>query len=322
MMQDEEQLDTSPPARLPVHEALDRWDRLRRRLHALLRSERIDADWLLGFEQCAHELETLVQAEPDLALYLLVTIAGHELGGYSALHAMACAAVGELTARWQGWPVQERRTLLRAALSMNLGMTALQDTLASQTAAPTKAQRAQIDAHAAASVAALRQAGVRDALWLEVVAEHHRGAAGTPEAAADALPAGTRLAETLRRIDIYTAKLSRRGHRAAASPALAARDACLGANGQPDRIGATLLKVLGLYPPGTYVALASGEMGVVVARGARAHTPVVAVLRRADGSLLVPPVRRDTELRGFAVLRGLATRELRVRVQHERVLSC
>jgi hypothetical protein len=322
MMQDEEQPDTFPPAHLPVHEALDRWDRLHRRLHALLRSERIDADWLPGFEQAATEHETLVQAAPDLALYLLVYIAGHELGGYSALHAMACAAVGELATRWQGWPVQEQRTLLRAALSMNLGMTELQDQLASQTAPPTLTQRAQIDGHATLSVQLLRQAGVKDPLWLEVVAEHHRGAAGAPDAAADALPPATRLAETLRRIDIYTAKLSRRGHRAATSPALAARDACLGPDGQPDRIGAMLLKVLGLYPPGTYGVGARGEMGVVGAGGATAHTPVVAALRRADGSLLAQPLRRDTELRAHAVKRGLATRELRVRVLHERVLSC
>ena len=83
-----------------------------------------------------------------------------------------------------------------------------------------------------------------------------------------------------------------------------------------------LLKVLGLYPPGTFVELANGEMGVVVARGAKAHTPVVAALRRADGSLMAHPMRRDTQQRAHAVQRGLATRELKVRVQHLRVLSC
>jgi hypothetical protein len=305
---------------LPVAEALDRWERLRPRLHALLRSECFDADWLLGFEQAALELHALVQAQPDLALYLLIHTCGHELGGYSALHAMACATVGELAAAWLGWPAQEQRTLGRAALSMNLGMTALQDTLASQVAPPTTAQRAQIDAHAELGAQRLREAGVREALWLDVVATHHRGAAGAADA--ESLPPAGRLAETLRRIDIYTAKLSRRGHRPATSPALAARDACLGPGGRPDRIGATLLKVLGLYPPGTSVQLASGEMGVVVARGAKAHTPVVASLRRADGSLMAQPLRRDTQQRAHAVERGLSTRELRVRVQHQRVLSC
>lgn len=323
MDEDEEELAPAPAAArpLPVAEAIDRWDRLRLRLHALLRSELFDADWLLGFEQAAQELHDLVQAQPDVALYLLIHTTGHELGGYSALHAMACAAVGELAARWQGWRPLEERTLVRAALSMNLGMTALQDTLAGQVTPPTPAQRAQIDAHAELSVQRLRQAGVTERLWLDVVAAHHRGAEGVDEAV-ETLPPATRLSETLRRIDIYTAKLSRRGHRPATSPALAARDACLGPGGRPDRIGATLLKVLGLYPPGTFVELANGEMGVVVARGAKAHTPVVAALRRADGSLMAHPMRRDTQQRAHAVQRGLATRELKVRVQHLRVLSC
>jgi hypothetical protein len=308
-----------PPA-LPVPEALDRWDRLRRRLHALLRSELTDAHWLQAFEQAAQETDALLRAQPDLALYLLIHTAGHELGGYSALHAMACAAVATLAAHWQGWPAAEQATLLRAALSMNLGMTALQDSLAGQVSPPTPAQREQIDGHADLGAARLQQAGVADPLWLHVVASHHRGANGATDAI-EALPPGPRLAETLRRIDIYTAKLSRRGHRPASSPALAARDACLGPGGRPDRLGAMLLKVLGLYPPGTYVQLASGEMGVVVARGAKAHTPLVAALRRADGSLLAQPLRRDTQQRAHTVQRGLGTRELRVRVNHHRVLS-
>jgi hypothetical protein len=44
--------------------------------------------------------------------------------------------------------------------------------------------------------------------------------------------------------------------------------------------------------------------------------------RGAAGAATAPPLRRDTELRAHAVRRGLATRELSVRVQHERVLSC
>ena len=70
------------------------------------------------------------------------------------------------------------------------------------------------------------------------------------------------------------------------------------------------------------MSLANSETGIVIARGAKAHTPIVAALRRADGGLLMQPVRRDTQARGCAVVRGLTSRDVRVRVHHLRTLRC
>jgi hypothetical protein len=136
------------------------------------------------------------------------------------------------------------------------------------------------------------------------------------------MEAAPRIAELVRRIDVYTAKLSSRQGRRAITPALAARDACLGRSGHPDSIGATLLRVLGLYPPGTWVTLSNGETGIVIARGSKAHTPIVAALRRADGGMLLRPARRDTQLRSYAVVRGITTHEVRVRLHHLHALRC
>ena len=103
---------------------------------------------------------------------------------------------------------------------------------------------------------------------------------------------------------------------------MAARDACLDASGHPDSIGATLLRVVGLYPPGTFVELANGESAVVILRGAKAHTPIVASMRRKDGGLLMQPVRRDTLRLAFAVKRGVEPSRVRVLLNHRRILSC
>ena len=52
---------------------------------------------------------------------------------------------------------------------------------------------------------------------------------------------------------------------------------------QHDVVGATLMRVFGLCPPGTYVKLANGETAVVMRRGAKAAAPWVAsVLNRLD----------------------------------------
>lgn len=306
---------SQPPA---PDELIDGWERLRRRFSQLLHRHEPDAQWLLELEGLAQQMRELVGRDTDGALYLLFHAAGHDLDAYSAQHAMVCAVVAELAARWLGWPDEELRPLVMAALTMNVGMTAAQDALARQSNSPCAEQRRIIDGHAEAGAALLQGAGVQDALWLQIVSLHHTAAAAP---LAEDGPPGPRLAELLRRIDVYTAKLSRRGGREAATPAMAARAGFLGAGGHPDSIGATLLRVLGLYPPGTFVALTTGELAVVVRRGDKAHTPIVVSLRRADGGLLLQPACRDCSLRSHAVLNGLRAASVRVRPNHARVLA-
>jgi hypothetical protein len=104
------------------------------------------------------------------------------------------------------------------------------------------------------------------------------------------------------------------------SPVQAAREACLGAAGVPDEIGSALLKGVGLYPPGSFVELASGELGLVVARGRRANVPYVAALVSAAGTPLGEPALRDTLEGRFAVKGAVPPARVKVRPPHERLL--
>lgn len=304
---------------LPVPQALDEWHKVMARAHGFLREKTIDAAWITRLAELEMAIRHLAARDPDLALYVLIEANGSGMDHYCAKHAVICMLIVDLAAEWMEWPKEERRVLALAALSMNLSIADLQDSLAKQSGALSDGQREQVATHAALSADKLAAAGVTDQLWLRVVREHH--AVATAEAIQEA-DAGPRLAELLRRVDIYSAKLSRRGSRQSATPAMAARDACLDASGHPDSIGATLLRVVGLYPPGTFVELANGESGVVIVRGAKAHTPIVASMRRKDGGLLMQPERRDTLRMGFAVKRGLQPSSVRVLLNHQRILSC
>jgi hypothetical protein len=305
--------------RASLDDAMAQWDRLRRQLSALLRIDEPDAAWLQRLHGVVAEFRQRAHDDVDLGLYLLIHATGSDPGEYSTQHAMACALVGELSGRLLGLSEIEVDALVHAALTMNLSMTAMHDALARQPEAPSQLQRTAIAAHAEESARMLANAGVDDASWLRAVSEHHAAAAETPADAA----ASSRVAlpVLLRRIDVYMAKLSRRASRDAVTPALAARDACLGAEGRPDAIGAALLRVLGLYPPGTFVRLANGDLAVVTGRGAKAHTPLVAALRRADGGLFSPPVGRDTARHAFAVVHGLGASEVRIRLHHAKILA-
>lgn len=309
--------DSSKPLLVP--QALDAWAQMMSRVHRLLREENIDAAWVLQLTELTTTLRDLAIRDPDLALYVLIEANGSNVGYYSSQHAMICMVIAELAAEWMEWPQEERQVLALAALSMNLSITSLQDSLAKQSESMSDAQRQMVAVHAESSANMLLGAGVVDPLWLHIVRYHHLIATADAVHKSDV---AARLTELLRRVDIYTAKLSRRGSRKSVTPAMAARDACLDASGNPDSIGATLLRVVGLYPPGTFVELANGESAVVILRGAKAHTPIVASMRRKDGGMLMQPARRDTLRTGFEVKRGMEPSSIRVLLNHLRILSC
>ncbi|XHS79227.1 hypothetical protein ACFJGW_04445 [Burkholderiaceae bacterium UC74_6] len=100
--------------------------------------------------------------------------------------------------------------------------------------------------------------------------------------------------------------------RLAQSSAHAARAVYLDENKQPDEAGAALVRTVGLYPPGSLVKLASGEIGMVYRRGERTTAPRVAVLTDAAGRPLPQAVRRETNSPDTAVVESLAPHEFRV----------
>lgn len=298
---------------------LDQWERLTTKAPTLLRQGAYDNDWLCQVQAFAGAVRQVMQQDADVALFVALQSNALSVDHYSENHAVTCLVLGELAALWMEWTEHERDTLAWAALTMNVSMTTLQDTLAEQSHALSANQRQRIDTHAEQSVQLLRNAGVQDALWLEVVGQHHTAQKPLASSEADPVP---RLAELLRRVDVYTAKLSRRANRDSVTPAKAARDACLGPDGHPDHIGATLLRVAGLYPPGTYVELANGETAVVIRRGEKAHTPSVASVRAANWALISPPQFRDTSRPIFAVRRGVDPSQVRVNFDSLHLLCC
>ena len=306
----------TPP--LTSAEAVEGWNQLCRLMGVLLRQPEPDAAWRMQLNTVMLACRALARRDVDAALYLLLQLGAAEGGRYSTCHAMLCALICELCSNALGWTAEETTSLVHASFTMNLSMTELQDALVNQQSPLTAVQREQVDSHAQHSATLLEAAGVDDALWLEVVRLHHAQDTDTVEEGASA---GTRLAALLHRVDVYTAKLSGRVGREPKSPAIAARDTCLGVDGKPDRVGGVLLRTLGLYPPGCFVQLANGDFGVVVERGIKAHTPCVAALRREDGGMYnLPRLRRASES-AHAVRHGVTGSAVNVRCDHLRILN-
>lgn len=297
----------------------EQWLEVSQHLDSTLRDVRPGGDWRTRLMQVHARARALGAKRLDASLYHLVYEAGHGTEKYSSQHAMLCCLMSELAGGMLGIAGPQLDSLGRAALTMNVAMQRLQDQLATSMLGPTPAQRAEIEAHAEQGARRLREAGFGDELACQVVALHHDASGqDTPWAQ---LPPERQLARLLRRVDIFSAKISRRATRPPMSPVQAAREACLGAGGVPDEVGGALLKAVGLYPPGSFVELVSGELGIVVARGRRANLPYVASLVSPAGTPLGEPALRDTIDRRYAVRAAVAPAQVRVRPPHDRLMA-
>ncbi|MDC6168130.1 HD-GYP domain-containing protein [Paucibacter sp. XJ19-41] len=292
------------------------WADLQLRGHALLREPRAE-DFLPRFQTLQQEMLARVQQQTDAALMLLIFESSQDFQHYSARHALLSLLLCELCARQLGWAEDLRLVLGQAALSMNISISALQDRLAGRDERPSEAHRAVLLGHGDRSAELLRTLGVHDSLWLQIVRLHHE--AGPGPLAARSVP--EQMARVLRRVDLYGARLSPRRSRKALSGAQAARAVYLDELQQPDEAGAALIKAVGLYPPGSLVRLANGEVGVVAKRGHSANEPLVAALLGKSGAPLSEPVPRDTRLASQAIAASLAPHELKLLVNMERLLK-
>lgn len=300
-----------------LQDPISAWSSLQTRARALLHQAPA-GDFEPRLAALQAEMLDLLDRDTDVGLLILIQGTASESRNYSVGHALLVAAVCDLAARHLvAWPAAWRQPLRCAALTMNIAMTALQDALALQEAAPTPQQRALIDRHAALAAERLRASGVGDELWLDAVAQHH---ATRPGRLAD-LPAAAQLARLIQRADIFAARLSRRRTRQALSGMAAAKATYLDENRQADEAGAAIVKATGIHPPGSFVRLASGEVAVVLRRGRLANEPVVASVISAAGMPLCEPARRDTRIARHAVAAGVAPQDVRLRLNLEQLSS-
>jgi hypothetical protein len=303
--------------RLTVDGVMDRWHGIALRATTLLRDPAA-AQFMAGVQRADDEIASLARDEPDASLLLLIHTAGAEMQRYSVRHALLVTLVCDLAARsLPGCTDEHRCCLRRAALTMNISMTRLQDQLALQSTAVSADQRALIDGHAARSGELLREMGVADDLWLQAV-EHHHDAPPGPLAEQTT---GLQLARLIRRADLFAARMSPRKVRAALSATLAAKGAYYDERVQPDEAGALVIKALGVYPAGSYVKLASGDLAVVLRRGPTSNQPVVASVTNADGIPHLQPLLRNTDRAVNAIVCGVAPKDVRVRTSIERLLK-
>jgi HD-GYP domain-containing protein (c-di-GMP phosphodiesterase class II) len=282
---------------VPQLSLFDRWERLLWQFdklsRALLRKEEPGSAVTPFFAT----LQTLVDRDPDVALFLCARQEDRRFALYPLRHSIQCAVLVLLTGRQLGWPAAQCASIGSAALTMNLSMLELQASMAEQDMPATKKQLEQIRAHPDATVAMLRAAGIADEEWLGAVAAHHErsGGGGYPRGQDEVSQA----AQVIRAADVYMSKISPRAKRPPMVPQMAVRQLFQQRPGDP--LAMAIIRTLGVHPPGSLVRLNSGEIGVAIRRPAAGTHPLVATLSDKNGRPIGETHRRDTAQPEFAV---------------------
>ena len=284
-------------------------------------SAALQADPGPGFENALADasgpVQALIERDPDLAIFQVLRHGACADAAYGVQRSLQTAITGYLVAQRLGWDGGQSERLFKVALTMNISMLELQGQLSRQATPPTPAQRKELQTHPMRSVQMLHKAGIQDAAWLDAVLHHHEQEDG------NGYPSGRdepgELATLARRADLYTSKLASRSTRDALSADLAGRQMFMQDPGHP--MTAALVREFGIYPPGSYVRLSSGEMGIVVARGATITTPVVACLTNAAGMPLAEPVRRHTDAQASAVVAMVGQGQMRQSLPLDRLAA-
>ncbi|MGI9213298.1 MAG: HD-GYP domain-containing protein [Methylococcaceae bacterium] len=255
--------------------------------------------------EIANTLAMAISVNTDICLAnIFYNKFGHD--DYPLHHSLDTAILSILMAQAMEKPEEEIELIAASALTMNVGMLTLQEQLLKRSDKLTATEKTKIHQHPEGSVDLLRKAGISDENWLNCVRDHHEkiDGSGYPSGLTGAdIP---ECAQIVSLADRYSACLSPRRYR----PGMLATEVMRGlfieqASTIDVMLAGQLVKVLGVYPPGSFVRLQNGEIAVVVRRGKMGTTPLVISFIAPRGGPMAHLVKRDTREKTFAVRGGV-----------------
>ena len=267
-------------------------------LNRLLRSVldgSLAADQITDF---AGQLQCFVDTDPEAVI--AACLLDHQEESRVVAHCLNTGIFSLLMARRLEWETSRQVSIVCAALTMNLGMFELQQRLQRQATPLSPVQLEQVHAHPEASAIVLEKVGVTDALWLKLVRQHHEKPGGMGYPGKEAAPAVE--SQLLRLLDVFGARASARADRHPMVPAQIVRTLFVEEGKGPcGPLVAAMVKLFGLYPPGSFVKLENQELAVVFRTDPENNSLAVAAVTTAAGTPTMQPVRRDTYRKGFSV---------------------
>jgi HD-GYP domain-containing protein (c-di-GMP phosphodiesterase class II) len=263
--------------------------------------------------QVAQNLITATEMNADIALACILL--NQICGSYAVRHCVETAIVAVIVAKAMHKTEEEQRRITVAALTMNVGMLRHQEQINSHGHTLSDAENAIIRRHPDESAALLRNAGIEDDEWISYVLMHHEcdDGSGYPSGKQhDEIPQNAKI---ITLADRYCAYVSARNYRKSILPNKALQEICQSRRHMlNDELTKAFSEELGLYPPGCYVRLKNGEIGVVSKRPQAGGASIVHVLINPAGiSLLPDSVAREADGPCFEIAQALNEDEAAIR---------
>ena len=253
----------------------------------------------------AEHIMRLCDRDMEAALAVIHLPATHKK--YSVYHPIHVAMLSSVLALRMNISDENRLSMIAGSLTANIGMRNFQEILQRQCISLTDKQREMIKKHPRISVRILKQAGILDEVWLQVVEQHHEQIDG------GGYPHGLKgdqviiEASIISIVDVYTAMMSKRADRKQIQVQDALREFFVEKGGAySETLCLQLIKELGIYPPGTYVRLANNEIAIVVKRlVGHSNTPIVKSIIDNDDKAFSVPLLRDTSNKKYQIMESL-----------------
>ena len=251
--------------------------------------------------ELAAQVQTLCEEHSD---GVLAAVHLYHEGAYSVLHSIHVAFLCYFVSKKAGLNEQDGISLICAALTCNVSMRELQDYLQNYSEPLTNELRGQVQSHPQRSVSMLEQCGINDETWLTAIGHHHERLDGSGYPEGLDVKAVSKEANLIALADCYTAMLSSRSYRSGIPTKDALRKVFVSRGVAFDeKLCLLLIKELGVYPPGSFVRLQNGEVGVVVKRNADSTKPVVAAFASPRGGAYDRAIMRDSSAGGDLVIK-------------------
>jgi HD-GYP domain-containing protein (c-di-GMP phosphodiesterase class II) len=239
----------------------------------------------------AERLLRYVKDDPDAAIGIAHLY--HD-GHYTELHPIHVAILALLLAQAKEYDNKKSLAVAAAALSKHISVARFQEALNEQTTPLTDQQRQMIQSYPQKSHDMLKEMGVKDQVWLNAVLQCQENEDGTgyPQGLH-----GNQIAEEAKIValaDRYSAMISDRHYRKGKLSNSVLKSFFEGKGSVlNEELTLFFIKELGVYPPGTFVKLSDGYVGIVTKRGAHASKPFVSCYRDEYGKMLAKPQVRN-----------------------------